>query len=128
MQALVFSLFLSDSGGELLSARGMARMSESKVAALMQLDSHMMTETPHPTLGPAVMVGERGGEICEFVGRVKAVINQTGGALINAGFKDLGGFMVAALEESAGDVEVLLEKVGRPRSFILGNVTDRSLP
>ncbi|KAL0562713.1 hypothetical protein V5O48_019368, partial [Marasmius crinis-equi] len=59
IRALVFGMYISSAAdeGDLMSARGMAAISEAKVAELMQVD--MYVEKPHSTI-PGVTVGELG--------------------------------------------------------------------
>lgn len=114
MRALVLSLYLGSTSGEddLLSAKGMKKISPATVAELLRVDVHV--ERPHETL-PGVTVGELGGPLYELVKLITDVLNETGRLLVDYGYPNLGSFVLAALEEGkkAGDaqLEVVLERV-----------------
>ncbi len=114
MRALVLSLYLGSTTGEddLLSAKGMQKISLAMVAELLRVDVHV--ERPHETL-PGVTVGELGGPLYELVKLITDVLNETGRLLVEYGYPNLGSFVLAALEEGkkAGDAqfEVVLERV-----------------
>ena len=112
MRALVLSLYLGSATGEgdLLSAKGMQKISLVMVAELLRIDLHV--ERPHGTL-PGVTIGELGGPLHELVKLITDVLNETGRLLVEYGYPNLGSFVLAALEEGkkAGDeaLEVVLE-------------------
>ena len=114
MRALVLSLYLGSATGEgdLLSAKGMQKISLVMVAELLRIDLHV--ERPHGTL-PGVTIGELGGPLHELVKLITDVLNETGRLLVDYGYPNLGSFVLAALEEGkkAGDeaLEVVLERV-----------------
>jgi hypothetical protein len=116
----MFSLFLTSSmGGEgdLLSAQAMQDMQEQKVAELMRVSLHV--ERPHESI-PGVTVGEIGGPMHELVKLITRTLNETGSLLSQAGYPDLGSFVLEALQEGekakteakvGPDVDVVLERV-----------------
>jgi hypothetical protein len=113
MRALVLSLYLGSTTGEdLLSAKGMEKISLAMVAELLRVDVHV--ERPHETL-PGVTVGELGGPLYELVKLITDVLNETGRLVAEYGYSNLGSFVLATLEEGkkAGDaeLEVVLERV-----------------
>jgi hypothetical protein len=119
MKAFVFSLYITSSVDEddLLSARGMQKISEGRVAEIMRVNVH--TEKPHDTL-EHVIIGELRGPMYDLVKLVTRVLNETGEILVNTGYPDLGMFVLEALMDgrkalSAGnncaDVEVIIERV-----------------
>ncbi|KAJ7497122.1 hypothetical protein FB451DRAFT_1210178 [Mycena latifolia] len=121
MKAFTFSLYITSSVDEddLLSARGMQRISEGKVAEIMRVNVH--TEKPHETL-EHVIIGELGGPLYDLVKLVTQVLNETGGILVNMGYPDLGMFVLEALKNGRkarldinnhADVEVILEQLVR---------------
>ncbi|KAI0066154.1 hypothetical protein BV25DRAFT_1821040 [Artomyces pyxidatus] len=122
IRAFVFGLYLTSSTGDvddLLSAKGMMNIGDSKIAELLGVSLH--TERPHETIS-GVTVGEVGGPGWELTQLLKRLMNETGAMLLNGGYKDLGGFVVEALQE--GDkvarqkgeeaaAEVVLERLVR---------------
>lgn len=121
MKALVFSLYITSSvdEGDLLSARGMQKISEGRVAEIMRVNVH--TEKPHETL-EHVTIGELGGPMYDLVKLVTRVLNETGEILVNTGYPDLGMFVLEALndgrkarsdESNHADVELILERLVR---------------
>lgn len=114
MRALVLSLYLGSATGEgdLLSAKGMQKISLVMVAELLRIDLHV--ERPHGTL-PGVIMGELGGPLYELVKLITDVLNETGWLLVEYGYPNLGTFVLAALEEGKkagdGELEVVLERV-----------------
>ncbi|EIM82983.1 uncharacterized protein STEHIDRAFT_133766 [Stereum hirsutum FP-91666 SS1] len=123
IRAFVFGLYLSSSIGaddDLLSAKGMRSISETKIVELMGVSVHV--ERPHESI-PGVTVGEVGGPIHELVQLLKTLMNETGNVLVNGGYTDLGSFVLEALKEGekatrqSGDktaaAEVVLERLVR---------------
>ncbi|KAF8972935.1 hypothetical protein BDZ97DRAFT_1900797 [Flammula alnicola] len=120
IRALAFSLYItSTSEGDLLSAKGLRSINTSKIAEFMGISLHV--ERPHETI-PGVVVGELGGPLYELVTLIASVLNETGEILENAGYINLGGFVVEALQEagkvqntsgSGAALEVVLEKLIR---------------
>jgi len=102
VRALVLSLYLDDSSPSLLSARGMQSVGKEQIASLLRVSLH--TERPHPSM-PAVILGELGGPMYDFVTRVTEAMNGTGSILLEQGYADLGAFVLEALGEA--------ERVGR---------------
>lgn len=121
IRALLFSLYLTsstDSGGvDVLSAEGLRTIGEQTVAELMSLKLHQ--ERPHESI-PGVTVGELGGPGYEVVKLITGTMNSTGEALVKGGYKDLGSFVLEALQEGEkarntadpdAEINVILEKV-----------------
>ncbi|KZT19712.1 hypothetical protein NEOLEDRAFT_1151825 [Neolentinus lepideus HHB14362 ss-1] len=115
IRALVFSIYIGEA--ELLSAKGMQGLEEGKVAELMGINVHV--ERPHESI-PGVTVGELGGPGYELVKIVTNTMTSAGDALVNAGYPDLGTFVVEALKEGERvgkatgqlvDVDVVLERL-----------------
>ncbi|KAI0915812.1 hypothetical protein AcV5_003632 [Taiwanofungus camphoratus] len=102
IRALVFGLYISSSTGtgegDYLSARGMRDIKEHTVADLMGVAAAVHIERPHESI-PAVTVGELGGPIWELVKLVTRTLNETGAVLTDAGYPDLGSFVLEALKE-----------------------------
>ncbi|KAK7035236.1 hypothetical protein VNI00_012003 [Paramarasmius palmivorus] len=105
IRALVFGMYISSD--DTLTAKGMKEVSESQIAELIGVSIH--TESPHPTI-PGVTVGTIGGPLYDLVKLITGVLNQTGKILIDGGYPDLGSFVLEALKEAKGDVEVILER------------------
>ncbi|KAJ6558566.1 hypothetical protein DFH09DRAFT_1248140 [Mycena vulgaris] len=121
MKAFVFSLYITSSVDEddSLSAKGMQKISEGRVAELMRVNIH--TERPHETL-QHVTIGELRGPMYDLVKLVTRVLNETGEILANMGYPDLGMFVLEALKDGRktrsdrnnhADVEVVLERLVR---------------
>ncbi|KAJ7128877.1 hypothetical protein C8R43DRAFT_1026212 [Mycena crocata] len=121
MRAFAFSMYITSSADEdvLLSARGMHKISEAKVAELMRVNVH--TEKPHETL-QHVIIGELRGPMYDLVKLVTHVLNETGEILVNMGYPDLGMFVAEALKDGKkartdrnnhADVEFILERLVR---------------
>ncbi|KAJ7675105.1 hypothetical protein B0H17DRAFT_1081800 [Mycena rosella] len=121
MKAFVFSLYITSSVDEddLLSARGMQKISEGRVAEIMRVNVH--TEKPHETL-EHITIGELGGPMYDLVKSVTQVLNETGKILVNMGYPNLGMFVLEALKDgrkarsdsnSHADVELILERLVR---------------
>lgn len=83
-----------------------------------------MTEKPHPTLGPAVRMGERDAEAYEIVTLLARVMNETGKILKEGGWKDLGEWMKEALILTKGDAELMLEKVSEFPASVSTSLSD----
>lgn len=101
----------------MLSAEGLRTIREQTVAELMNLKLHQ--ERPHESI-PGVTVGELGGPGYEVVKLVTGAMNSTGEVLVESGYKDLGSFVLEALQEgekarnsndSDAETNVILEKV-----------------
>ena len=126
IRAFVFSLNLTSSTGsegDLLSAKGMRSVDESKVADLMGVADKIHVDKPHDTL-PGIVVGELGGPVWEVVQMVTKVMKDTGDVLVKGGYPDLGSFVLEALKEGEKtktnldnvnehvECDVILERVG----------------
>lgn len=101
---LALSAHLSgDEGGRssILSTQGMRQATASQLAALMQITTHV--EKPHPTLGPAVRVGEKDDEAIEILELVARALKETGRALERADKRNLGDWVKDKLIETRGD-------------------------
>lgn len=118
IRLLIFSMYIGSTEDDLLSAKGMQRLSESKIAELMRVNVYI--EKPHENI-PGVTVGELGGPLYELVKLISGVLVTTGELLEKAGYPSLGAFVVEALKEGAGKtnaVEVVLDRVS-PGSNLL---------
>ncbi|KAI0093332.1 hypothetical protein BDY19DRAFT_923303 [Irpex rosettiformis] len=101
IRAFIFSLYITSSIGtedDLLSARGMQKITEGQVADFMGVAGKIHIERPHPDI-PGVKVGELGGPVWELVQLVTKVMKETGIILANGGYHDLGSFVLEALKE-----------------------------
>ena len=123
IRALAFSLYItSSSEGDLLSAKGLKTLNVPQIAEFMGINLHV--ERPHESI-PGVLVGELGGPLNDLVHLIVFVLNETGGILVNAGYANLGSFVLEALQQ-AGKVqgeaaaEVVLEKVRFIKSLVPG--------
>ncbi|KAG8837882.1 hypothetical protein FRC18_007465 [Serendipita sp. 400] len=119
IRVLLFGMYLSHDDEGLMSAKGLKNISKAKVAELMNLTNYIHLERPHPSI-PGLTIGELGGPLYELVDLVTGVLNQTGEILVNAGYSDLGEFVIAALrkgqkDEQPGvsDAEVVLDEIIR---------------
>ncbi|KAH9929630.1 uncharacterized protein BXZ73DRAFT_102154 [Epithele typhae] len=121
IRAFVFAAHISSSSGEddYFSARGMQAITPPAVADLMRVTGSIHVERPHEDI-PGVTVGELGGPIWEIVQIVARTLNETGAALAQGGYPDLGSFVLEALKEgekakaSGGDAcDVALERLVR---------------
>ncbi|KAJ8077034.1 hypothetical protein PM082_001457 [Marasmius tenuissimus] len=122
IRALVFGLYISSASdeGDLMSAKGMAVISEAKVAELLRVDIYV--EKPHSTI-LGVTVGELGGPLYDLVKLITGVLNETGKILLDSGYPDLGTFVAESLKEGArvksssnkpeADADAILEKLVR---------------
>lgn len=122
IRAFVFGLYLSSSAddeGDLLSARGMRDIGDTKIAELLGVSIHI--EKPHESM-PAITVGEVGGPGWELVQLLRKLLNGTGAFLVNNRYRDLGSFVAEALKEGErvgkanGDeaaVDVIVERLVR---------------
>lgn len=119
IRAFAFSLYLTSSVGEgnLLSAKGMQTITNGKTAELLGVNVHV--EKPHESI-PGLTVGELGGPLYELVKLITRVLNETGEALENTGYPDLGTLVAESLKEGAkisasagadAGLDVILEKV-----------------
>jgi len=84
---------------ELLSAKAMSTVSDTRLAELMG-GLPLMEEKEHETL-PGVRVGTKGGRLAELVGMVQAVMNTTGRVLVQKGYRDLGSLVAELLTQAA---------------------------
>jgi hypothetical protein len=115
IRALVFSLYItSSSEGDFLSAKGLKTLNAAQIAEFMGINLHI--ERPHKNI-PGVVVGELGGPLNDLVQLIVSVLNETGEILVNAGYANLGSFVLEALLQAGkvqaeAAVEVVLEKVG----------------
>lgn len=103
---LVMSLHLStaaapSSSPRPLSAEHLARVSTHDLAQLMQVT--LFRETPHPTLGSAVQVGDKDETAFEIVELVRGVLNQTGEILLREKCTSLGEWVQKKLVETGAD-------------------------
>lgn len=122
IRAFVFSLYISSSEGDSLSAKGLRAIKAQQIAELMNISLHI--ERPHDTIS-GLTIGEVGGPLYELVKHIESVLNETGQILEDAGYPNLGAFVVEALEHSQkqrsvnGDIaEFVLEKVLMAISYI----------
>ena len=129
IRAFIFSLYITssiDGDDNLLSASGMKKITEGRVADLFGVADKIHTERPHSEI-PGVTVGELGGPIWELVQLITKVMKETGTILVDGGYHDLGSFVLEALKEgekaktgSNGinpECEVIVERVGVLLSF-----------
>jgi hypothetical protein len=125
IRVLVMSMYLSSNtdGENYLSARGMATVTDQKVAEFMGLLGAIHVEKPHDTL-PGIVVGELGGPAYELIRLVTRVLNETGEVLRDLGYPDLGTFVLKALQEAKGDPEIVIQRV---RLFCLWILTGSHL-
>ncbi|GAA5979927.1 hypothetical protein JCM11641_007588 [Rhodosporidiobolus odoratus] len=105
--SLVLSSYLSGSTissdePSLLSAAGLRSVTPAALAGLARIKTH--NEKPHPTLGPAVTVGEKDEEAWEILELLANVCVQTGAVLQRESKATLGEWVVAKLNETQGDV------------------------
>ncbi|KAH9945699.1 hypothetical protein B0H21DRAFT_822904 [Amylocystis lapponica] len=100
IRALVFGLHISASTGEgdYLSARGMRAIKEPTIMDLMGVSGAVHVERAHESI-PGVTVGELGGPIWDLVKLVTQTLNETGAVLTEAGYPDLGSFVLEAWKE-----------------------------
>lgn len=111
IRVFVLSTYLASSTeGDYFSASGMGALNEQKVAEFMGLLSAIHVEKPHERI-PGIVMGELGGPMYELVRLVTRILNETGAALKQSGYPDLGSFVVEALERGKGDAEVVLQRV-----------------
>ncbi|KAI9458555.1 hypothetical protein F5148DRAFT_1150989 [Russula earlei] len=95
MRAFVFGLYLSsttDGEGDLLGARGMQTLSETKIGELLGVSLH--TERQHENI-QGVTISQVGGPGWELVRLLKTILDETGKVLVD------GGFVAEALKEGA---------------------------
>ncbi|OCH90257.1 hypothetical protein OBBRIDRAFT_793496 [Obba rivulosa] len=100
IRALVFGMYISSSAaaGDMLSAQGLRAMEASTVADLMGVSDALHVEHEHESI-PGLTVGELGGPIWELVQMITKTMNETGNALVESGYPDLGAFVMEALKE-----------------------------
>lgn len=119
IRAFVFAAYISSSAGagDYFSAAGMQQITPTVVADLMRLTHSIHVERPHESI-PGVTVGELGGMVWEIVQIIARTMNETGEALADGGYPDLGSFVLEALKEgekvkhAGGDeCEAALERV-----------------
>ncbi|KAI0298558.1 hypothetical protein BC826DRAFT_1090691 [Russula brevipes] len=123
IRAFVYGLYLSsatDSEGDLLGARGMQTLSETKIAELLGVSLHI--ERQHESI-QGLTIGQVGGPGWELVQLLKGLLDETGKILSNGGYPDLGSFVAEALKEgarvahekddSAAAADVVLERLVR---------------
>lgn len=124
IRAFVFGLYLSsavdETEGDLLSAKGIQTLTRARIAEMMQLDLHGASK-PHP-MNTAIMIEEFGGPHLQFVQAVTDTLHETGKILQDAGYPDLGTFLLEALKEAERvgktneappDPDVFIERVVR---------------
>ncbi|GAA5893153.1 hypothetical protein JCM6882_003899 [Rhodosporidiobolus microsporus] len=106
--SLVLSAYLSsnsigsDEPASILTAAGMRAATPASLAGLARIKTHV--EKPHPTLGPAVTVGEKDDEAWEVLELLVGVLNQTGEVLKLLGKDSLGEWIAGELRRTGGDV------------------------
>ncbi|KAF8135636.1 hypothetical protein EV363DRAFT_1321178 [Boletus edulis] len=108
IRALVFNMYLSSvtGQGDLLSAKGMKKLTPQQIAELMSVKIYV--ERPHETL-PGVTIGELGGHVYDLVKLISTTLNETGEILERLGMPDLGSFVLQSLtskRSGGGDVTV----------------------
>ncbi len=104
----------------------MRALTASKIAELMHINLHV--ERPHEKIS-GVTIGELGGPLYELVKMITETLNETGEILEKSGYKNLGSFVLEALQqagkaqESSTDeaVEVVLERVTIVVSTVCGS-------
>ncbi|ESK85239.1 hypothetical protein Moror_11386 [Moniliophthora roreri MCA 2997] len=92
IRMLVFGMYISSE--DLLSAKGIKDITQSKIAEIMRVSIH--TETPHSSI-PGVTVGTLGGPMHNLVNLITSTLNETGTILVQGGYPDLGSFVLEAL-------------------------------
>ncbi|TBU53762.1 hypothetical protein BD310DRAFT_937327 [Dichomitus squalens] len=120
IRAFVFGAYISAaSAGDHFSAHGMKEITPATVANLMRVMDAIHVERPHEEI-PGVTVGELSGPIWEIVQIIAKTLNETGEALVNGGYPDLGSLVFEALGEGekarkAGrdECEVIVERLVR---------------
>ncbi|KAI0780006.1 hypothetical protein C8Q74DRAFT_1415659 [Fomes fomentarius] len=121
IRAFVFAAYISSSAGagDYFSAAGMQQITPTIVADLMRVTGSIHVERPHESI-PGVTVGELGGLVWEIVQIISRTMNETGEALADGGYPDLGSFVLEALKEgekvknAGGDeCEAALERLVR---------------
>ncbi|GAA5828048.1 hypothetical protein JCM11251_005709 [Rhodosporidiobolus azoricus] len=105
--SLVLSAYLSSSSigsdepASILTTAGLVAATPASLAGLARIKTH--TEKPHPTLGPAVTVGEKDEEAWEVLELLTGVLNETGKVLRQKGKESLGEWVVGELKRTGGD-------------------------
>ena len=119
IRAFIFAAYITSStgAGDYSSAQGMKEVTPTAVADLMRVTHSIHVERPHEKI-PGVTVGELGGPVWEIVQIIAKTLNETGEALINGGYPDLGSLVLEALAEgekakkAGGDeCEIAVERV-----------------
>ena len=136
IRAFVFAAYISSSTGaaDYFSAQGMKAVTPTAVADLMRVTHAIHVERPHEKI-PGVTVGELGGPVWEIVQIIAKTLNETGDALVDGGYPDLGSFVLEALTEgekakkAGGDeCEIVVERVRDPAlGFIRTRGTDDNM-
>ncbi|KAK0523419.1 hypothetical protein OC835_006267 [Tilletia horrida] len=80
-----------------LSAQGLATLTETDVATLLNVPLH--SERPHDTI-PGLIVGTRGGPLLEPIQLVVKICNDTGKRLLDMNAANLGEFVIRILIEA----------------------------
>lgn len=128
--SLVLSAHLSPTSSTPLSTAGMLACTPASLANLAQIQTH--TEKDHPTMGPAVRVGEKDAEAWEVLELLVEVLKGTGQVLKKAGKKDLGAWVKDALVETGGEPGAMVEKVRWTNSLVVARcrelTSERSSP
>jgi len=74
------------------------------------LSNALHVEKPHESI-PGLTVGELGGPLYDLVKLITKIMNETGTVLQQGGYRDLGSFVLEALQQAKGDSEVVLQRV-----------------
>lgn len=92
---ILVGLFIT--GDDKLTSRGLSELTAEEIAGILGVS--LFSEKPHESL-PGVTVGTKGGEVAEAVDLVVKACNETGKALLEAGYKSLGDLVVEILDEA----------------------------
>lgn len=92
---ILVGLFIT--GEDKLTSRGLSELTAEEIAGILGVS--LFSEKPHESL-PGVTVGTKGGEVAEAVDLVVKACNETGKALLEAGYKSLGDLVVEILDEA----------------------------
>ncbi|KAH8088998.1 hypothetical protein HD553DRAFT_152935 [Filobasidium floriforme] len=82
---------------EKLTSRGLSELTPEEIAGILGVS--LFSEKPHESL-PGVTVGTKEGEVAEAVDLVVRACNETGRALVEAGYESLGDLVVEILDEA----------------------------
>ncbi|KAM0753964.1 hypothetical protein T439DRAFT_378071 [Meredithblackwellia eburnea MCA 4105] len=109
--SLVLAAHLSstDDSASPLTTEGMLKSTPATLAPLAQIQ--LYNEKAHPTLGPAVKVGEKDNEAWEILELVAGVLTETGQVLKTLGKRDLGQWVKDELIKTEGNEGEMLVKL-----------------